>query len=358
MIRPQRRLSTSRFVVFGGTVGLIGVLVLVVAFAAGAYALFEPESGTLSNGAMVVSNAGASGGQAIKFGAGASSGCASGVTGTLPACATAPPPTASSGKHWNVSFTEEFNTTAYDPTKLSPCFDWNYGDCTSTFNNGREHYQPSQIVVNNGTAKLIAAPLSPPYADNACQNGSCTYKAGLVSTSRPNAGNGSDYLYKFTYGYVESRFKFPATQGFFTAFWMLPTDTTYNYQTEIDILEELGHDPKQMWMTYSYGPNRSLSFEPNTGIGNNGACAYTDYSTDFVRMGLDWQPDHIAWYINGVKCGQFNGNSTTIEDGPMQLILHMMVDNNWQRSWDKGLLDPTLTRQLEVDYVRVYQQVP
>jgi hypothetical protein len=41
----------------------------------------------------------------------------------------------------------------------------------------------------------------------------------------------------------------------------------------------------------------------------------------------------------------------------MQLILHMMVDNDWQRRWNVGLTDPTLVRQLEVDYIRVYQQV-
>ena len=47
-----------------------------------------------------------------------------------------------------------------------------------------------------------------------------------------------------------------------------------------------------------------------------------------MRFGLDWQPTYIAWYINGVKCGQFNGNSTTVENGPMQLLLHMMIDNH------------------------------
>jgi hypothetical protein len=50
---------------------VIGVVVVLVTLAAGAYALFEPESGTLSGGATVVSNSGASGGQAIKFAAGA-----------------------------------------------------------------------------------------------------------------------------------------------------------------------------------------------------------------------------------------------------------------------------------------------
>jgi beta-glucanase (GH16 family) len=149
--------------------------------------------------------------------------------------------------------------------------------------------------------------------------------------------------------------KFPATQGFFTAFWMLPTDTSYNYRSEIDILELLGDDPTTMFMTYHFN-DRGDSYTPNNGKYNNSNCAVKNYSNDFVRMGMDWQPNHIAWYIDGVKCGEFT-NAAAIENGPMQLILHMMVDNNWQRSWNVGLLDPGLTRQLEVDYIRVYQQI-
>jgi hypothetical protein len=59
-----------RGVLFAGVTAITGVVVLVVAFAAGVFATFEPESATLSNGATVVSNAGASGGQAVKFGSG------------------------------------------------------------------------------------------------------------------------------------------------------------------------------------------------------------------------------------------------------------------------------------------------
>jgi beta-glucanase (GH16 family) len=79
-------------------------------------------------------------------------------------------------------------------------------------------------------------------------------------------------------------------------------------------------------------------------------------STDFVRFGLDWQPTHIVWDIDGVKCGQFTGNASTIESGPMQLILHMMIDNQWERDRGSVLSSQRLVRQLEVDYIRIYQQ--
>jgi beta-glucanase (GH16 family) len=111
-----------------------------------------------------------------------------------------------------------------------------------------------------------------------------------------------------------------------------------------------------MFMTYHYS-NRGSSFAVNNGTLNNGACAVKDYSADFARFGVDWEPNRIAWYINGTKCAEFT-NAAQIENGPMQIIMDLMVDHQWQRDWNVTLQDQTLTRQIEVDYLRVYQQVP
>ena len=270
---------------------------------------------------------------------------------------TNPPAPVTPGNQWQLKFFEEFDATDYDHTKLTPCFDWGFGGCTSTFNNGYEHYLPSQVVVGSGIARLIAAPLSPPYADSACYNGSCIYKSGLLATSRTSSGG--QYLYQFTYGYVEARLKVPNTQGFFTAWWMLPANTSYTYPYEIDILEALGHDPTDMEMHYSYN-NRSSSYTPNYTSGKNGACADLDYSQGYHNFGVDWEPTFIAFYIDGVKCGQFKGSvgNGSISNVPMQLILNHMVSVDWQRSVGKPLLDTSLTRELDVDYIHVWQQVP
>lgn len=32
------------------------------------------------------------------------------------------------------------------------------------------------------------------------------------------------------------------------------------------------------------------------------------------------------------------------------------IENYWERDWDSALADQTLFNQLEVDYIRVYQQ--
>lgn len=280
--------------------------------------------------------------------------CGAGDIGSPPQCFSAPPVPAAPGKNWSVVFNEEFNGDDYDRSKLTPCFDWNHGSCTSSFNKGRETYRPGQIRVSDGTAKLVAEPLLPPEPNVSCYEDLCTYKAGLLSTARPSADDGSDYLFTFTYGYVEARVKFPAEPGFFTAFWMLPANPGYEYRSEIDIAEILGGEPMNVFQTYHYD-NRTRSYRVNGEGPDNGACPVRDYSQDWVKFGVNWQPDRIAFYINGVECGAFT-DPAHIEDGPMQIIIQLMIDNQWERDAGSVLLDQTLVDQLEVDYIRVFQQ--
>ena len=69
--------------------------------------------------------------------------CSNGLIGVPPDCVPVPPAPAASGKRWKLTYAEEFNGTALDPTRLTPCFDWNFGACTASFNTGKERYVPS-----------------------------------------------------------------------------------------------------------------------------------------------------------------------------------------------------------------------
>jgi beta-glucanase (GH16 family) len=273
-------------------------------------------------------------------------GCTGVVSGNT--CYPAPPATAAAGKQWQLAYQEEFDGSNLNTAKLTPCPDWG---CSGSFNTGRERYAASQVKVSDGTAKLIAAPASTPQTNTGCYQGVCDYVAGLVSTARPRPDSTVDYLYAFTYGYVEARLKVPASRGIFTAFWMLPASTNYTYNEEIDILEMLGGNTDTAFMTYHYG-GRAQSYAVNRGDNNNGACAVKDYSSGFSTFGVEWQPNYVAWYINGVKCGQYTGTTSTSK---MYLILNLMVDNQWQRDWNLATQNNP-TDQLEVDYIRVYQQ--
>jgi beta-glucanase (GH16 family) len=279
---------------------------------------------------------------------------AAGIT-LLAACATTPggPPIAPpDGKTWARVFDVEFDGASLDTTKLTPCFDWNYGGCTSSFNDGKEHYMPSQVQLSNGVAKLVAEPLDPPQTDRRCLDGVCTYKSGLVSTARPDQS--SPYLYSFTYGYVESRMKLPTTTGMGVGFWMLPANPDYQYGSEIDILEYLGGKPKVIYQTYHYN-NRASSFKVNNvSEETNGSCPVVDYSADFHTYGVDWQPDQLAFFIDGIECGRFT-DASQIEREPMQIILSLGVDNQWQRTVNLVLPSQTVTDHVEVDYLKVWQ---
>ena len=65
------------------------------------------------------------------------------------------------------------------------------------------------------------------------------------------------------------------------------------------------------WSRYHYA-GRDQSYTPNSGTGNNGACPVIDYSTDFHRIGVDWEKDHVAFYLDGKMCGQYT-NAANIE---------------------------------------------
>ena len=66
----KSRLSLKQLGLFGGLTAAVGVIVVVATLAAGTPIAFEPESGTLANGATVASVSGQSGSGAVKFGAG------------------------------------------------------------------------------------------------------------------------------------------------------------------------------------------------------------------------------------------------------------------------------------------------
>jgi beta-glucanase (GH16 family) len=60
---------------------------------------------------------------------------------------------------------------------------------------------------------------------------------------------------------------------------------------------------------------------------------------------MDWQKDHVAWYIDGVKCGQFTATTSEVESGPMYIIVNNVVDNDWIHSCNVALQDLTLVRR-------------
>ena len=70
LLNSRSRLSSRHGVVFAAVPLVVGAVLLVNAMAAGSFVAFEAESGSLAGGATATTVAGASGGQALKFGTG------------------------------------------------------------------------------------------------------------------------------------------------------------------------------------------------------------------------------------------------------------------------------------------------
>jgi beta-glucanase (GH16 family) len=284
------------------------------------------------------------------------------LTITPPAQAKNPQPPASlplpaGAKAWKLIFNDDFNGTAYDTAKWNPYADWGKN---GSFNAGREKYYASQIRVANGVCNLVAAPN--PHADTFVDS----YHSGELISARADTHAATPYKFDFLYGYVEARLKVTNVPGFFTAFWMIPSKKNYNYEWEIDILEVLGHDHRTMFQTYHYRPGqapeqtRNTSWTPNKGRDKrNGAAPVLDYSTDYHTFGVDWQPDHLTFYIDGIASGSLPDpgvDNTNIPRTPGYILLQQMVENSWIRSTKQLIPDTTSSVDtLHVDYVRVWQ---
>ena len=293
-------------------------------------------------------------------------------------------PPAPTGKVWANTFAEDFNGPGH---KMATSADWNNGQGTYSFNAGREWYDPCQVVVSGGTAKLQAAPVTaanctnPNHTAPPGSGAHAGYLSGYVGTNRKLNRAGEPYVFAYTYGYAEARMKLPPqTPGFFSAFWTLDAscvDTvcqSFDYNNEIDIVEVLGNDASTIWQTSHTTPDRKVTYSVDWLNGadgdTNGECPRLRYDNAFHTYGMDWEPTFIAFYIDGKKCGQVsNGytnpnpaepqNTFVSPSTPQYLIINEFVDHGWETSWGSHVT-PTNgvwpSRTLEVDYLRVFQQ--
>src|SRR5256885_13949487 len=145
-----------------------------------------------------------------------------------------------------LTFDDEFNTLSLwngSSGTWDTEYHW-YGPSGGSLNDEQEwyinsNYAPTSSVkpwtVSNGILTLTAAPADPSiqgYISN------FKYTSGVITTQ---------HSFNQTYGYFEMRAELPAGQGFWPAFWLLPSDLSW--PPEIDIMEMLGKDPTTYYTT-------------------------------------------------------------------------------------------------------------
>lgn len=225
---------------------------------------------------------------------------------------------------------DEFNNSQLDTTK------WNIevnddggGNSELQYYTGRDE----NISITGGILKITARKE--------------TYQNREYTSGRINSKFKGDWRY----GHIEARLKLPEGKGMWPAFWMLPTENKYGSwpnSGEIDIMEMVGGGTNDsiVWGTLHVGPPYNYS---------NGSYKLNEkFSEDFHVFAIDWGPDSIVWYIDGI---QFSKKTSADMNQwlPFQerffVILNLAVGGNWPGSPDETTQFP---QTLEADYVRVY----
>ncbi len=223
---------------------------------------------------------------------------------------------------WALTFHDEFNGDALDTSKWLDRY-W-HGRTHS--NNEKQYYAPDGYKVEDGLLKLIAEkrPM-----------GGMPYTSGMVCSFDRFAQQ---------YGYFEIRARFPAGQGIWPAFWLLPS--AKQWPPEIDVLEVLGHEPEKVYMTNHWrnaqGKHRS----------KGGRFQGPDFSRDFHVFAVEWTSEAIVWYVDGVE--RFR-SSEGLPHEPMYVIANLAVGGDWPGDPDETTTFPGI---LEIDYIRVYKRSP
>ena len=157
------------------------------------------------------------------------------------------------------------------------------------------------------------------------------------------------------YGKIEVRAKLPRGLGTWPAIWMLGSKTPFVWPDdgEIDIMEHVGFDPGVI-----HGSIHCKKYYHIIGTQKTAITTLKDCMDNFHVYGLEWSADSITIYVDNNKYFSFANEHQGYEkwpfDQPMHLLLNVAFGGNWGGA--KGIDASILSRQMLIDWVRVYQK--
>lgn len=227
---------------------------------------------------------------------------------------------------WSFAWEDVFNGSSVDTAR------WDVLEREDSFNNEKQYYHPGQVDVSSGNLVITAddQPL-----------GSKQYRSGLVRTWGEQ-----------TYGRWEVRAKLPTTQGMWPAIWLLPRTAPWPTGGEIDIMENRGSQPGLVSSAYHWGPSWPSNFiyDQFTGAG-----LPANYHDAFHTYAVEWEPDQISYYVDGVHHFTVHESVAPVSSTPMSLIINVAVGGDFGGDPDGSTVFP---QEMLVDYVRVWDHNP
>ena len=193
-------------------------------------------------------------------------------------------------------------------------------------NRERQYYIPTLAKITSAGALQIDATTTGANEYN------CYYKAPCEWIS-------SKYITKgklgFKYGRIEARIKGPVGAGTWGAFWMLGADIDerqWPWCGEIDVTELVGKSPNT-----AYGYLHGLL---SGGFGGRGTTVDmpNGFANDYHTYAVDWLPDSIDWYVDGVLFGsQQKTDKDWVFDHEFYLVMNLAMGGNLGGPIESGL---------------------
>lgn len=225
-----------------------------------------------------------------------------------------------------LTFDDEFNGDRIDLSK------WNVISRILYSNGASNAYNPAMVSVGNGYLRLDLDAV--PYL------------------GKPYSGGEIDSRGKFNqkYGYFEARMKLPRGSGLHSSWWLWPLSD--RWPPEIDIIETKGSRPTTAYMTVHWSESGVVRAYPEQmdfsgDHYSEGVFEGSDLTEDFHVFGVEWKPESIVWYIDGVERHRV---SEHVPQESFMLELDLALDT-YGGSIDRSVLPASLL----VDYVRVYR---
>jgi len=164
----------------------------------------------------------------------------------------------------------------------------------------------------------------------------------------------------WTYGRYEFKAKLPKGKGVWPAIWMMPSDLkkygAWPQCGEIDIVEQLGHEPNRVYGTLHYG-----NPHPPAGKGASVALKQGSLVDDWHEYALEWYPGELRWFVDGelyqVQNGWFTSGGGGAAwpapyDRDFYLQLNVAVGGGWPGNPDATTVWP---QELRFEYIRVFK---
>jgi beta-glucanase (GH16 family) len=193
-------------------------------------------------------------------------------------------------------------------------------------NKERQYYIPTLAKITSAGALQIDATTTGAGDYNCYYKGPCEWISSKYIT-KGKLG--------FKYGRIEARIKGPVGAGTWGAFWMLGADIDerlWPWCGEIDVTELVGKSPNT-----AYGYLHGLL---SGGFGGRGTTVDmpNGFANDYHTYAVDWLPDSIDWYVDGVLFGsQQKKDKDWVFDHEFYLVVNLAMGGNLGGPVESGL---------------------